>query len=292
MELPKRAAEAADNHQRFRQESLTALKQSLGTMSYPGYPLFDDRLWAEEDIYLRGHVELPVGKWETSNGETPSIPERTAFVQKGLSLDIYGRPLHPWFSDMLYDPDLGVVTGKGAYWEWGPNYTVDPIVIRQDLHEPHILLIQRGDTDYWALPGGFKDKDDEDSLHGALREAEEETGIDLSKFTYQAKPVYEGPVADLRTTAHAWPETAAFCFDLQIEGQKDLKLLKEMALGSRLQRVTRTLGNFALRRPQSTDMVWMGKDDARLAAWVPVSELHDKLFGSHRLLISMALNQF
>ncbi len=279
-ELPSPEAEAL-SHDWFKQQSLKALATSLSRMNYPGYPA--QRLHEAPDIHL-----LPEGPWHMpSESAGPTDVEAAILVQNGHRLDMFGRPLHPWLEGMLSDPDIGVVTGKGFYWKWGPNYTVDPITFRHDLSETHVLLIERDDGTGWALPGGFHEAD-ETKLDGAIREGREESGVDLSLLTHTATHVYEGPLADLRATAHAWPETTAYRFDLLLDNSADRKLLEKMMSTNRRQRAIRILGRFAFTE-RINQRPWKGRDDARNAAWVPVSELDDKLFGSHRLLIELAL---
>ncbi|HSG68157.1 MAG TPA: NUDIX hydrolase [Bacteroidales bacterium] len=60
-----------------------------------------------------------------------------------------------------------------------PALTVDIVIFRLTDHVPEVLLIQRANEPYkgyWALPGGFVDKD-ESLEHAAARELEEETGL-------------------------------------------------------------------------------------------------------------------
>ena len=62
-----------------------------------------------------------------------------------------------------------------------PAATADCVVLGFDGNGLNVLLIERGgDTfnGYWAIPGGFLEKD-EDGEAGALRELEEETGLKL-----------------------------------------------------------------------------------------------------------------
>ena len=71
---------------------------------------------------------------------------------------------------------------------WGePSVTTDTIAYNGD----KILLIRRGNYPYknfWALPGGFFEKTDEDLNFGAQRELKEETGIDIDpKYFRQIK---------------------------------------------------------------------------------------------------------
>lgn len=242
----------------FKHESLQLLAGQLAVRAYAGYPCLRDRLWLDDTEDLWEPVVLPDGPWETSGGELPNIGEQAALSRKGLRLDSYGRPLHPWFDSLLRHPGIGVVTGKGAYWRWGPNYTADPIVLRHDLPEPHVLLIERRDTGLWALPGGFVDEG-ETPLAAARREAGEEARIDLSDYP-ASRQVYSGPLADLRVTAHAWPETTAYRFDLPDT------LAKRLPVGP-----------------------YPAGDDARRAKWLPIEQVGDELFGSHRLLVELAL---
>jgi len=60
-----------------------------------------------------------------------------------------------------------------------PMLTVDCLAIRRKGNIRQVLLIKRGNApffNYWALPGGFVDMD-EDLEPAALRELYEETGI-------------------------------------------------------------------------------------------------------------------
>lgn len=226
----------------FKQASLGHLGVLLAVGAYPGYP--------EKRLHLPAAPEnalLPDGVWWVKQ-------DRAAYE----ALD-EPRPLHPWLNEMITDPSLGVVCGKGFYWNWGANNAADPIVIRRDLETPHVLLIQRGDTGQWALPGGFIN-DNETGLEAAKREAFEESGIDLDSLEPVVRHIYQGPVADIRTTAHAWAETDAWAFEIPALAASSLK-----------------------------EMSWRGSDDAVAAAWVSLHGLQDTLFGSHSLLIGRAL---
>lgn len=77
---------------------------------------------------------------------------------------------------------------KKAVNNWGePSVTTDTIAY----NGAKILLIRRGNypyKNYWALPGGFFEKTDEDLNYGAQRELKEETGIDIDpKYFRQIK---------------------------------------------------------------------------------------------------------
>ncbi len=242
----------------FKQQCLAAFREQLACRAYPGYPSFRDRFFVDRDDFAMEPVHLPDGPWETSNGALPSIREQQALAQVVSRFDRWGRPLHPWFDQMAEDPVIGVVTGKGFYWNWGPNYTADAVVLRHDLDEPHVLLIQRADTGQWALPGGFIDPG-EDALTASVREAHEEALIDLRQSQQSSVLTYSGPLADLRTTANAWPETTVFRFDLPTE--------------------------MAQRLP----LQYTGSLESPIVSWMPVRLVDDHLFGSHRQLLSTAL---
>jgi ADP-ribose pyrophosphatase YjhB (NUDIX family)/thiamine kinase-like enzyme len=182
-------------------ESFEVTKQATSQNTYPGYP---DKRLVIQNLDTLEHMTLPDGEWSTDDHELPSLDKQQWLQEQGYTLDDLGRPLHPWLNDMLTNPEVGVVTGRGFYWEWGPNRTGDPIVINTD-EIPKILLIQRADTGAWALPGGFVDND-ESGTDTARRELFEETGL---MITGEPHEIYSGVVADIRTTAHAWAETTA-----------------------------------------------------------------------------------
>lgn len=258
----------------FRCQSIEALKQNLADGSYPGYPT--ERLSNENGGRRRspvGRYNLPLGPWHIplEDGSPPDgwIPGDQAIHHQsmGYHLDYYNRPVHPWIDDMLADPDIGVVTGKGAYWNYGPNYTADPLIFRFDKKEPELLLIQRADTHQMALPGGFVDEG-EKPLDAAIREAWEETAIagqfDIRSYLGKCsiRKIYSGPLADLRVTANAWPETTAYSF----------VLMNDLITGL----------------PPDT---WLpDSEEVEMAGWFPVSGLDQHLrFGSHHLLARLVV---
>ena len=179
--------------------------------------------------------------------ELPTEDEQQRFTGLGIDMDALGRPLHPWRNQI---PNL--VDTKGELWNWGPNYTVDPIVITND-STPMLLLIQRGDCGQWALPGGFIDAGEE-PVDAARRELSEETHLTLSPSGSDATVCYRGPVHDRRSTLHAWPETTSVL----------------------------------IRTPNQP--VSAG-DDAVDTRWVPLKDVRsfEGLYGSHATLVDMAI---
>ncbi|HEY4963093.1 MAG TPA: NUDIX domain-containing protein [Candidatus Saccharimonadales bacterium] len=197
---------------------------NLDQLTYSGYPSYEDRLRATDLALYRdenGRLVIPKDdRWtidshpnRPGSESSPSDEQQQMLASDGFELDSSGRPLHPWFWRMFSDPRIGVVTGRGFFRNWGPNYTADPIVIFED----QLLLILRADNDCWALPGGFINVHADGSLElpllAALREAKEETGRVYTPEIVSSQEVYSGPIADIRSTANAWTETTAYLIE-------------------------------------------------------------------------------
>lgn len=101
--------------------------------------------------------------------------------------------------------------GKGTLWNEGVNYASDTLLIVTIEGVRHMLAIKRK-SGHWAMPGGFRNKGEE-AIDAALRELEEETGVNLLPEE-QATLHYSGYVQDPRNTDEAWIETAVFVVDL------------------------------------------------------------------------------
>ena len=260
--LRQPSPETMVNTEAFEHGSLLALREQLAEHRPERYPIISDRLH-DASVY-RVMNKNPDAPWKVGQ-QIPALGEYEAIRALGLAIDDYERPVHPWLENMLKDPGIGAVTGKGMFYEWGPNHTADAVVIRGS----NVLLVKRGDTGLWALPGGFIDKGrDTSGVAAALRELNEETGVDL-RYLADAPPhdlcrpqsLYRGPVADIRMTANAWPETEAVMIDLG-----DTMLFSNVR----------------------------GLDDAKEAAWVPLDIVRQptvQLYGSHKLLIELSWQQ-
>lgn len=96
--------------------------------------------------------------------------------------------------------------------------------------EPALLLIKRAEHpgDPWsgqmALPGGRHDSDDSDLLATAIRETEEETGIEL-----RAEQVL-GELDDLSPVSPHLPPLVVRPFVFALTGQPDVRLSSEATL--------------------------------------------------------------
>lgn len=243
--LPEKQSELT-SEERFMRANLTMMAEKLLHVTYPGYPGPEDRFYIPhlDEMAFDQFLDTSKPWWVTK----PDPGE-----------DLGSLELHPWFDRMATMKSIGVVAGKGFYWSYGANSTADPIIFRYDLDEPYVRLVVRGDTGQLAFPGGFVEKG-EDPVNAARREAMEESFVDLSEV--DGKLVYEGVVADIRTTAHAWPETTAVQFDLPKHLTKGLP----------------------------TDIT-KGGDDARETGWFPVTKARESMFGSHGLLLRQALGE-
>jgi ADP-ribose pyrophosphatase len=158
-----------------------------------------------------------------------------------------GRPLNP--------TGRTGYAGLGACSFYGPNLAADPIVTRDGKHGPEVLLIQRGDTGEWAIPGGKLDAG-EDPWQAAERELSEESGVNVD-FS-RAATLYCGYVDDPRNTDNAWFETAALHVHVT--------------------------GDEAAQEPE-------GQDDAVASKWVPLnSETVASAYSDHGAYLLAAYN--
>jgi ADP-ribose pyrophosphatase YjhB (NUDIX family) len=270
MNLPlqlQRRANTYDNTEQYippKNALLDAYAIALHSNVARGYPAQHNRLYIDRIPYDdHGLIALPnCGPWAVGS-ILPTREEKHNEVlhnigyPKMCELDADYRALHPWWKDMVKRHDIGGVVGKGFFYHWGANYAADAAVTMTDEHNTkHILLIQRQDTGEWALPGGFVDPY-EATKATAVRELQEETGLVLNRSNATAKKLYTGPVLDVRTTLHAWVETSLWLFEASF-------------------RATPTV---------------MSADDALHAQWFAVTDIPDELYGSHPILIQMALNQ-
>lgn len=113
------------------------------TVDFPGYnPPFVDMPRGSTRFREEGDQPDPADPREIERFFSLEVPE----VQR----EAEGYPLNPRGRTGL--------RGRGMLNRWGPTQAADPLVTRyNDDGDLEVLLIQRGDTGEWALPGGKVD---------------------------------------------------------------------------------------------------------------------------------------
>jgi ADP-ribose pyrophosphatase YjhB (NUDIX family) len=245
-----------------KQLLLDIYAHTVSSTTANGYPKAENRMYlSSTPLNHNGHVQFDNnGPWVA--GELyPTHTEKYSDVlqnygyPKFCELDADYRPLHPWWKEMAFNPNIGGVIGKGFFYHWGANYASDPAIFASNNSgQDCLLLVQRKDTRQWALPGGFVEPD-ETSLHAAVREATEETSIEANEVINYGQNLYSGPVLDPRTTLHAWIETDLWYFQTKTT---ELPMVQ-------------------------------ANDDAQTARWFNINEIPSDLYGSHPFLIDRAI---
>ncbi len=194
----------------------------------PGYPPLENRMRIHHVRQRGKRLFVPNGPWQVQphanragkaahllDIEVPNNLVRLVdsarakrWTAEGLLLDQYNRPIHPNWQQLLADPRIGLPTGIGFFYRYGPNRTVDPVIYRNTHGPLELLLIRRKDNGQWALPGGFEDPTDYDSIFAALRETEEETSLKVP--ITGVEQIHESLPIGRRATIHAWTNNKAF----------------------------------------------------------------------------------
>lgn len=214
--------------EKLTQADLDHVADKIRNTPQPGYPSLENRLRIEH-VWRRGdRLFVPEGPWqvkphanrlnvaahlldiEIPNDNAQFVdPARVArWRSEGLLLDQHNRPIHPHWQQLLADPRIGLPTGVGFFYRYGPNKTADPVIYR-NAHGPlELLLIRRKDNKQWALPGGFEDLTDVSSIEAALRETTEETSLKVPVVS--AESIHRSLPIGRRATLHAWTHNEAF----------------------------------------------------------------------------------
>lgn len=101
--------------------------------------------------------------------------------------------------------------GRGDYFQWGPNRTVDPIVTRYDPDNPkqlHVLCKWRSQDACWSLPGTFLQKNETNDA--AIRRALDKDVVQqltnksagmqhIARLFHSGNVIYQGYVDDPRS---------------------------------------------------------------------------------------------
>ena len=230
-------------HARMDKAELDRAALILQRGPYEGYPPLEHRLFRSTPGFEvnADTVVVPDGPWHVHAhanrsganaavmdpevpGDQPEVDAAPAerWRADGLTLDQLGRPLHPDWRDLVGDPRIGMPTGTGFFYRYGPNATVDPVVYRSwpggeggGGSPIEFLLIKRRRGGLWGLPGGFRDRADDSSIATAVRETAEETGLDVSDGSAEIL-LHIRPIS-ARNTLHAWTENTV----VLIKGDQD-----------------------------------------------------------------------
>lgn len=203
------------------------------------------------DVVLAQDSSVKPGGWADPE-DIDKLEHEIHSYEGEVQFDDQGHPRNPYTRTGL--------KGRGLLGKWGANFAADPIIsrINPDTGAFEIVVIERSDTQEWAIPGGMVDEG-EDVSQTVEREFMEEAGasVDMSG----AELVYQGYVDDPRNTDNAWMETTA----------KHLHLDGELASQLSLQ----------------------AGDDAKSVQWLSVSsEALDNLYASHGPMIRKAIELF
>jgi 8-oxo-dGTP pyrophosphatase MutT (NUDIX family) len=117
-----------------------------------------------------------------------------------------GRPVNPC-------ERTGVQRGRNQLGRWGENPMADALVTCRYAGARWLLMVERGDGNGWAVPGGSIDPG-ESPQGAARRELLEETGLDITWAGHvwvSADPRY---VPDPRASDEAWAVTVPAGADL------------------------------------------------------------------------------
>lgn len=193
-----------------------------------GYPPLEDRMRIQHVRMKGSRLFVPEGPWqvkphanrvgapahlldlEVPNDVAQLVDSARAqrWVAEGLLLDQHNRPIHPYWRQLLTDPRIGLPTGVGFFYRYGPNGTADPIIYRNTHGPLELLLIRRRDNGQWALPGGFEDLTDANTIETALRETTEEAGLSVPLIGVEQ--IHQSTPIGRRATIHAWTSNSAF----------------------------------------------------------------------------------
>ncbi|HSX17507.1 MAG TPA: NUDIX domain-containing protein [Patescibacteria group bacterium] len=225
-------------------------------------PVTDDQVSWDVDVpnYDPPFVDVPRGsssarkEGDVSDPTDPNEVLTFDSLEGPVARDENGYPLNPMGRTGL--------AGRGILDKWGPTAAADPILTRNNPETGVLeaLLIQRGDTGEWALPGGKVDPG-EQPWQAAARELNEEAGVAGVDLDFaQARTVYAGYVDDSRNTDNAWMETTAVHQHLDDE--------------------------------QARAVTIQAGSDANAAKWVPVHEgLFPKLFAGQGEYLRLATGE-
>lgn len=197
----------------------TSIAQAIASRTWPGYPPPHERLFLHTPGFkVDGRtLFVPDGPWQVSghqnrqrvntallDHDAPSAKQAAYWRTHAKYVDQAGRPIHPYWRELLGDARIGLPTGLGAFYRYGPNCMVDAVIYRRRQGILEFLLIQQKASSKWGLPGGFVEPTDASLEAAARREAGEETG--LSDLAGQAQLMLRTLPIRQQDTLNAWAE--------------------------------------------------------------------------------------
>lgn len=210
--------------------SVAELAENNAKRPERGYPPLKDRLYIPPDAWNsmvgNNEITIPDGPWhivDHPNRQTPEAQgllddiateaspmpaERTAdWRNAGLRVDTAGRPLHPRAAQLLTTRGVGMFTGPGFHYRYGPQ-RMGNLGLRRERNgtvEYAMSAVQRS-TLKWGMPGGYANAGETVDA-AAFREGYEEVGVERKALgVLLVRTVLTPPKGFKRDTLHAWGE--------------------------------------------------------------------------------------
>ncbi|MEU7863859.1 NUDIX domain-containing protein [Nonomuraea sp. NPDC049141] len=189
------------------------------------------RTYTHPDVFTEGVKE----GWADPTTDPSLIDWSTRQLAAAIPFDVIdGRPVNPC-------EQTGIRYGRNELGHWAEQLAADAIVTADTGAGRWLVMVERSDGHGWAVPGGYVEPG-EDPEAAAVRELEEETGLDLDSVSRRVLPARYVP--DPRASDEAWMVTVPVTFKLY--------------------------GVFAVDLPAV-----VGADDAKRAAWVRANSYAD-----------------
>ncbi|MEV0592451.1 NUDIX domain-containing protein [Nonomuraea cavernae] len=161
------------------------------------------------DVFSRGVRE----GWADPQSDPARIDWTTRQTAAAIPyMVIDGRPVNPC-------EQTGIRYGRNELGHWGEQLAADAIVTADTEAGRWLVMVERSDGHGWAVPGGYVEPG-EDPESAAVRELEEETGLNLESASRQVLPARYVP--DPRASDEAWMVTVPVTFDLGIMPHAEL----------------------------------------------------------------------
>lgn len=211
--------------------SAAELAENSAKLPERGYPPTKDRLYLPpttwNDMVHNGEVTIPDGPWHITSHPNRQRPEVqglldgiatedspmsaehiTRWQGMGLLVDTAGRPLHPRASQLLTTPGVGMFTGPGFHYRYGPQ-RMGNFGLRRERNGvvEYAMSAVRRSTLKWGMSGGYTNVGETVDA-AAFREGYEEVGVErkaLGALSVRAT-VFSPPKGFKRDTLHAWGE--------------------------------------------------------------------------------------